>query len=170
MTRIALYPGSFDPITTGHQNIIERASRLCDTLYIAIACAHHKNTLFSAEERLANVRAVLADLDTAPIRIETLLFDGLLVDLCRELGAQTVIRGLRNTSDFEYERQLSAMNRHLLPSVETVFLLTAEHFSYISSTLVREAAKLGGNIDDFVHPQIKKNLQRKFLQSRNSCV
>lgn len=170
MTRIALYPGTFDPITVGHQDIIGRASRLCDTLYIAVARAHHKNTLFSAEERLANVRAVLPDLQTAPIRIDTLLFDGLLVDLCRKLGAQTVIRGLRNTADFEYERQLSAMNRHLLPGTETVFLVTEEKFSYISSTLVREAAKLGGNIDDFVHPIIKKNLQDKFLQARNSCV
>lgn len=170
MTRIALYPGTFDPITVGHQNIIERASQLCDHLYIAIARAHHKNTLFSAEERLENVRAVLPDLRTAPIRIETLLFDGLLVDLCRQLGVQTIIRGLRNTTDFEYERQLSAMNRHLFPGLETVFLVTAERFSYISSTLVREAAKLGGNIDDFVHPIINKNLQDKFLQDRNSCV
>ena len=170
MSRIALYPGTFDPITTGHQNIIERASRLCDTLYIAIARAHHKHTLFTPEERLDCVRAVLTDLDTAPIRIEPLLFDGLLVDLCRQLGVHTVIRGLRNTTDFEYERQLSAMNRHLLPAVETAFLLTAENFSYISSTLVREAAKLGGNIDDFVHPIIKKNIHDKFLQLRNFCV
>lgn len=170
MTRIALYPGTFDPITVGHQNIIERASCLFDRLYIAVARAHHKKTLFDAEERLANVRAVLPDLHTAPIRIETLLFDGLLVDLCRQVGAQSVIRGLRNTTDFEYERQLSAMNRHIHPELETVFLVTAENFSYISSTLVREAAKLGGNIDDFVHPIIKKNLQEKFLQDGNSCV
>ena len=170
MTRIALYPGTFDPITAGHQNIIERASQLCDVLYIAIARAHHKNTLFSAEERLAGIHAVLPDLHIAPIRIEALLFDGLLVDTCRQLNAKIVIRGLRNTTDFEYERQLSAMNRHLLPDMETIFLITAEKFSYISSTLVREAAKLGGDIDDFVHPIIKKNLQGKFLQVRNSCV
>lgn len=168
--RIALYPGTFDPLTAGHQNIIERASHLCDHLYIAVARAHHKNTLFTAEERLACIRAVLPDLDTAPIRIEPILFDGLLADLHREYQANFVIRGLRNTADFEYERQLAAMNRHLLPGLETVFLATAENFFHISSTLVREAAKLGGNIDDFVHPIVKKNLQDKFLQHGNSCV
>lgn len=168
--RIALYPGTFDPITAGHQNIIERASRFCDILYIAVARAHHKHPLFSAEERLACIHAVLPDLNTAPIRIEPILFDGLLVDLCHEHNARLIIRGLRNTIDFEYERQLAAMNRHISPGLETVFLTTAEKFSYISSTLVREAAKLGGNIDDFVHPIVKKNLQDKFLQHGNSCV
>ncbi|MDO5090658.1 MAG: pantetheine-phosphate adenylyltransferase [Cardiobacteriaceae bacterium] len=168
--RIALYPGTFDPLTVGHQNIIERASRLCDHLYIAVARAHHKNTLFSAEERLDALRAVLPELDTATIRIDVISFDGLLADLYRDCRADFVVRGLRNTADFEYERQLGAMNRQLLPGLETVFLATAENFFHISSTLVREAAKLGGNIDDFVHPIIKKNLQDKFLQHGNSCV
>lgn len=168
--RIALYPGTFDPVTVGHQDIIERASRLCDHLYIAVARAHHKNTLFSAEERQAAIRNILPTLDTAPIKIDVILFEGLLIDLCRQLQANLVIRGLRNTADFEYERQLAAMNRHLAPGLETAFLATSEKFFYISSTLVREAAKLGGNIDDFVHPIVKKNLQDKFLQHGNSCV
>lgn len=159
--RIAIYPGTFDPITTGHQDIIERASKLCDTLYVLVATGHHKQTLFTLAERTALVESVLPDL-RLQCPVYTHPFSGLLIDSCAELNAQTIIRGLRAVSDFEYELQLAAMNRHLEPSIETVYLMTAENLSFISSTMVREVAKLGGNVNKLVHPNIQTALNAKF--------
>lgn len=155
--RTAIYPGTFDPITMGHQDIIARASHLCDQLYVCVAIGHHKKTRFDLSERTDMVREVIATLDTA-CPIEVVPFSGLLVKTCEKHHANIIIRGLRNNADYEYERQLSLMNRHLAPNIETLFLNTSEHLSYISSTMIREIAELGGELDGLVHPLVKQKL------------
>lgn len=164
MTRTALYPGTFDPITLGHQDIIERSTRLCGRLIIGVAIGHHKTTLFSLEERRMMVEQSLSAVNSSTCQIEVIAYDGLLIDLCRQLGAGIIIRGLRAVSDFDYEFQLAAMNRHLAPEIETLFLTPSENLSFISSTMVREVAKLGGSIDNLVAPHVKENLSDKICQ------
>lgn len=156
--RIALYPGTFDPITLGHQEIIERGSFLCDRLYIGIAVGHHKKTLFSLSERCELVNGVLADL-TLHCPVEVVPYCGLLATLYQKLHANILIRGLRSAGDFEYERQLFYANQHLNAQIETVFLLPAPQYSFISSTLVRELAQLNGALDGLVHDIVKKKLR-----------
>ncbi len=158
--RIAIYPGTFDPLTVGHQDIITRACRLCDELYVLVAAGHHKQTLFNLEERNHMVKKILQEM-RLPITIHSKPFSGLLIDACHEVDAKIIIRGLRAVSDFEYEMQLAAMNRHLDGLIETVYLMTAENLSFISSTMVKEVAKLNGNIDRLVHPYIKKQLKKR---------
>ncbi len=158
--RIAIYPGTFDPITLGHQDIIQRSSALCDQLLVCVAIGHHKTTLFALEERVNMVETVLQDMEI-DCAIRVLPYEGLLVDVCRKMQAGLIVRGLRAVSDFEYEFQLAAMNRHLAPEIETVFLTPSENLSFISSTMVREVAKLGGDIARLVHPVVKENLSRK---------
>jgi len=156
--RRVVYPGTFDPITNGHLDLIERACRLFDHVIIAIAPNTKKNPVFSLDERVAMVKAVTSHLDG----VEVVGFEGLLVDIVRQQNAMGVLRGLRAVSDFEYEFQLANMNRALAPEVESLFLTPADHLSYISSTLVREIAALKGDVSKFVHPVVMKELSKKF--------
>lgn len=153
----AIYPGTFDPITLGHCDLIRRASQLFDRLIIAIAASPHKTPLFSVEERIALVQSSLGNITNVNVRG----FDTLLVDFAHEQRASVIIRGLRAVSDFEYEFQLAGMNRKLAADIETLFLVPAEQFTNISSSLVREVAALGGEIADFVHETVRDALYRK---------
>jgi pantetheine-phosphate adenylyltransferase len=155
MTRTAIYSGTFDPITFGHQDVIGRAAGLFDTLIVAVATAHHKKTLFSLDERVNHVRTALAKLPN----VKVMPFDGLMMDFCAQHHASAVVRGLRNVTDFDYEAQLAAMNRKLRPQVETVFLLPAADMQCISSTLVREISKLGGDISGMVSAPVAAALE-----------
>jgi len=153
-----VYPGTFDPITNGHIDLIERACKLFDSVVVAVAASSKKNPLFTLEERVAQVEKVVSHLDN----VEVCGFNILLADLIEEKNAQAVMRGLRAVSDFEYEFQLANMNRALSPNMESLFLTPAEHLSYISSSLVREIASLGGDVSRFVPPSIKSDLKQKF--------
>ncbi|MBX3610776.1 MAG: pantetheine-phosphate adenylyltransferase [Hydrogenophaga sp.] len=160
--RIAVYSGTFDPITLGHEDVMRRAAGLFDEVIVAVAVAHHKKTLFSLAERLAMVEEASGRVGG---RVRALPFDGLIMDFCRQHGAQAVVRGIRNITDFDYEAQMAAMNRKLLPSVETVFLLPQAELQCISSTLVREIAKLGGDVSTMVDPSVAERLVPPTLQA-----
>lgn len=153
-----VYPGTFDPITNGHIDLVQRASKLFDSVVVAVAASSKKNPLFSTEERVSMCRDVLSHID----KVEVCGFDCLLKDLVEEKGAYGVVRGLRAVSDFEYEFQLANMNRALAPSMESLFLTPAEHLSYISSSLVREIASLNGDVSKFVPQQVEGALNVKF--------
>jgi len=153
----AIYPGTFDPITNGHVDLVQRACRLFDHVVVAIAAGSAKAPVFSLDERVALAREVLTDCDN----MEVCGFDSLLVDFMQEKGARVIIRGLRAVSDFEYEFQLASMNRKLAPEVETVFLTPAEQFSFISSSLVREIASLGGDVSSFVPASVVAALNNR---------
>jgi pantetheine-phosphate adenylyltransferase len=153
----AIYPGTFDPITYGHSDIVTRAAKLFDQVIVAVAGSPHKTPVFSLQERVALAEDALAQVPNVTIRG----FDNLLADFARESRAQVIIRGLRAVSDFEYEFQLAGMNRTLVPEVETIFLPTSTQYTYISSSLVREIAKLGGAVDQFVAPTVAAALFRK---------
>jgi len=158
----AIYPGTFDPITLGHTDIVSRASSLFDRLIVAVAGSTAKNTVFSADERVALAAEILCDF----ANVEVKRFDGLMVDFARQEQASVVLRGLRAVTDFEYEFQLAGMNRKLMPECDTVFLPTTERYTYISSSLVREIASLGGDISDFVHPRIKQVLDERLVRQK----
>lgn len=153
--RIAVYSGTFDPITLGHEDVAHRAAGLFDTLIIAVAVAHHKKTLFSLEARIELARAATKSIANSVV----LPFDGLIMDFCTAQQAMAVIRGVRNVTDFDYEAQMAAMNRKLRPTVETVFLLPALEVQPISSTLVREISKLGGDVSQMVSADVAAALQ-----------
>ena len=157
MTRIAIYPGSFDPITRGHEDLARRSLHFADKVIVAVAGNASKAPTFSLDERLKLVREVVKD----EPRIEVRSFDGLLADFAREAGAQVVVRGLRAVSDFEYEFQMALKNRQLNAELETVFLVPALHLTYLSSSLVREVARLGGDVTEFVHPAVLKAFKAK---------
>ena len=148
--RIAVYSGTFDPFTLGHDDVVRRAGKLFDRLIIAVAAAHHKKTLFSLQDRVEQVQAATRDI----VGVRVLPFDGLIMDFCAEHGASAVLRGVRNVTDFDYEAQMAAMNRKLQPQVETVFLLPEAALQCISSTLVREISKLGGDVRQMVSPAV----------------
>lgn len=150
MKRTAVYSGTFDPVTLGHEDVARRAAGLFDEVIVAVAVAHHKNTRFTLDQRMHLVQSSLADVSG----VRVLPFDGLIMDFCRTNHACAVVRGIRNVTDFDYEAQMAAMNRKLNPSVETVFLLPQAQLQCISSTLVREIAKLGGNVTDMVGPAV----------------
>ena len=152
--RIAVCPGSFDPLTMGHVDIIERAARLYDRIIVAVLLNPNKRPLFSVEERLVIIREVFAGRDN----VVADAFEGLLVDYARDKGATVIVRGLRAVSDFEYESQMALMNRHLSPQLETTFLVPAEQYTYISSTLIKEVFTLGGSIDGLVPPVVEQRL------------
>lgn len=152
----AVYPGTFDPMTNGHADLVARAARLFDKVVVAIAANPSKRPRFDLAERVDLARTVLADLP----QVEVCGFDSLLIEFARSKQAKVILRGLRAVSDFEYEFQLASMNRHLSPDIETVFLTPAENHSFISSTLVREIAALGGDVTPFVHPQVAAALKR----------
>ncbi|MGD8743703.1 MAG: pantetheine-phosphate adenylyltransferase [Granulosicoccaceae bacterium] len=157
MTTIAVYPGTFDPITNGHSDLIERATRLFDRVIVAVAVNPGKGSTFSIDERVALASEVLAGLHN----VEVEGFDSLLVDFARERGAQVILRGLRAVSDFDYEFQLAGMNRRLAPDIETLFLTPAEQYAFISSSLVREVATLGGDVSAFVHTKVGAALKER---------
>ncbi|MEO8479799.1 MAG: pantetheine-phosphate adenylyltransferase [Gemmatimonadota bacterium] len=154
MMRTAIYPGSFDPPTRGHEDVARRALTMCDRLIMAIAINPNKAPLFSVEERLRLMQVTMGDDD----RIVYASFSGLLADFARDRGAALVVRGLRAVTDFEYEFQMALMNRRLNPALETVFLVPAVDLTYLSSSLVREAARFGGNLDGLVHPEVDRAL------------
>lgn len=156
--RTVVYPGTFDPLTNGHIDLVERACRLFDKVIIAIAASTKKNPLFTLEERVDLAHRVLGHLPN----IEICGFDILLAEFVKQKKAQGVLRGLRAVSDFEYEFQLANMNRALLPEMESLFLTPSEHLSYISSSLVREIASLGGDVSKFVHPLVQDALDKRF--------
>jgi len=153
----AIYPGSFDPITNGHTDLIERAARLFDRVIVAVAASPKKQPLLPLEERVELARQALVGLDN----VEVCGFDTLLADYAQERGAQVIVRGLRAVSDFEYEFQLAGMNRRLNSDVETLFLTPSESYTYISSSLVKEIAKLGGDVSEFVHSSVRAALTKR---------
>ncbi len=157
----AVYPGTFDPITNGHVDIVERAARLFDGVIVAVAdSVSAKTPVFPAEDRVLLARTAVGAIDN----VEVKRFDSLLVDFAREQGAGVILRGLRAVSDFDYEFQLAGMNRRLAPDIETLFLTPTEQFAYISSSLVREIAGHGGNIDEFVHPSVAAAIHSRMNQ------
>ena len=160
MTRIAIFPGSFDPPTRGHEDLIRRALGLADRVVVAIAINPAKQPLFSLDERLGLLRAVVGPEQ----RIEITSFQGLLVDYAKRSGAGLVVRGLRVAGDFEYEMQMALMNRHLNPGLETVFLAPAANLTFVSSTLVREVAQYGGDLGALVHPAVADALRKRFAK------
>jgi pantetheine-phosphate adenylyltransferase len=157
MKRIAVYPGTFDPITNGHQDLVRRAAGIFDKVLVAIAAHSNKMTMFPLEMRVDLARRVLHDIGN----VEVLGYSGLTVDFARQHHGAVIVRGLRAVSDFEFEFQLANMSRHLDRSFETVFLTPQEQFTFISSTLVREIAVLGGDVSEFVHPIVEAELKKQ---------
>jgi len=155
--KIAVYPGTFDPITNGHTDLVARATKLFDRVIVGVAADTGKNPVCGIDERVKLAEVALAGIP----HIEVVPFEGLLVDFCRKHGASIVLRGLRAVSDFEFEFQLASMNRRLAPDIETVFLTPAEQHAFISSTLVREIARLGGDVSEFVHPEVQRLFDSK---------
>ena len=158
MNRIAVYPGAFDPATKGHEDIINRSLHFVDRLIVAVAENTTKTSLFSLQERIELLNEIVGDDD----RVEIRPFHGLLADFAHEMGAARVVRGLRAVSDFEYEFQMALMNRKLRDDLETVFLVPARHLTFLSSSIVREVASLGGDVADLVHPTVLRALEGKF--------
>ena len=156
--RIAIYAGSFDPITHGHEDLIERTAAFADRLIVAVATNLSKQPLFTVDERVSFIREITAH----NARVEVRAFSGLLVNLARETGARVTVRGLRAVSDFEYEFQMALMNRHLLPDLETVFMAPSLDTTYISSSMVREVARFGGDVSGLVHPLVAGKLAERF--------
>lgn len=155
--RTAICPGTFDPVTLGHQDVFERAATLFERVVVAAAAVSGKNTLFSLAERTELIRLSVAHLDN----VEVDSFDGLLVDFCRERGAAAIVKGLRSIDDFQHEQQMAMMNRRMLPEIETVLLMTSPHVQYISSSLIREIWALGGDVSEFVPEPVVEALERK---------
>ena len=160
-TRVALYPGTFDPITNGHIDLVARASTLFERVVVGVAESPGKGPALPLSERVELCKVALAGYDN----VEVLGFNSLLAHFVHEIGAGVLLRGLRAVSDFEYEFQLASMNRHLIPDVETLFLTPAEQHSFISSSLVREVARLGGDVSGFVHPAVAKALSTRWKRS-----
>ncbi|MBX3132831.1 MAG: pantetheine-phosphate adenylyltransferase [Gemmatimonadaceae bacterium] len=158
MPKTALYAGSFDPITNGHADLIRRSLQFVDRLIVGVAVNVAKQPLFAEEERVALIRAAVED----DPRVEVRAFKGLVVNFAQEVGAKVILRGLRAVADFEYEYQMALMNRHLAPGIETIFMVPSLEVSYLSSSLVREVARFGGDIDKLVHPAVAKALRGKF--------
>jgi len=158
MKRIAVYPGSFDPITKGHEDLIHRSLEFVDKLIVAVAVNVAKEPLFALEERVALIKQTVSD------KVDVQSFDGLLADFANKVGASVIVRGLRAVSDFEYEFQMALMNRNLAPGIETVFLVPAFDLTYLSSSLVREVARFGGDVSALVHPKVQQALKRKFAK------
>jgi pantetheine-phosphate adenylyltransferase len=154
---IAVYPGTFDPMTLGHEDVIRRASQLFDRVIVAVAAGHHKKSMFTLQERIDMAREVVKDIPH--VQVEG--FSGLVRDFVVARGAKAMVRGLRAVTDFDYEFQLAGMNRSLMPEVETVFLTPIDKYQFISSTFVREIAVLGGEIDKFVSPTIQQRMLEK---------
>ena len=155
--RVAIYPGTFDPITRGHEDLVRRAAGMFDKLILAVAAGHHKRTLFTIAERLE----IAQELASRYENVEVIAFRGLLRDFVVEHGGKVVVRGLRAVSDFEYEFQMAGMNRQLMPDVETLFLTPSDQYQFVSGTFVREIATLGGDVSKFVAPSVLQRLQER---------
>jgi len=162
-SQIAVYPGTFDPMTLGHADLMRRAAGLFDRLVLAVAAGHHKRTMFTIAERLDMAREIASPHPN----VEVMAFRGLLRDFVVELDAQVVIRGLRAVSDFEYEFQMAGMNRQLMPHVETVFMTPSDQFQFVSGTFVREIATLGGDVSKFVAPSVLRRLRDRVAADSN---
>ena len=154
----AVYSGTFDPLTNGHANIVARAAAMFDTVIVAVAISTLKNTLFTIDDRIALTNEVLG----AHANVKAIPFDGLIVDFAQAQNASVILRGVRSVTDFDYELQMAGMNRRMAPGVDTVFLAPDDGLGYISSTLVRQIASLGGNVDEFVHPAVRNALAQRF--------
>lgn len=161
--RVAIYPGTFDPITRGHEDLVRRASGLFDKLILAIAESPSKQPRFPLADRVEMAQEILGDVSN----VEIVGFNTLLMDFVHEQGAKVIVRGLRAVSDFEYEFQLASMNRHLIPEVETLFLTPAEQYGFISSSLVREVSRLGGDVSGFVPPAVNAALLAEWKRVRD---
>lgn len=157
---VAVYPGTFDPLTHGHEDIVRRASKLFDRVILAVADSNAKKPIFNVEERVMIAREVFG----SHPRVEVVRFAGLLVNFVRDSKADVVVRGLRAVTDFEYEFQLAGMNRHLMPEIETIFMTPTDQYQFISGTLVREIAILGGDVSKFVAPNVEEWMRRKLDQ------
>jgi len=160
--KIAVYPGSFDPITNGHLNIIERTIKIVDKLIVAVAVDSKKSTLFSAQERVDMIKETIKDLED----VKVLSFSGLLTDFVRKNKANIIIRGMRAISDFEHESQLALMNKRLAPEIETIFMVTCSKYSYLNSSIVKEIASLNGNIFQLVPEIVEKKLKTLFFNKK----
>jgi pantetheine-phosphate adenylyltransferase len=161
---IAVYPGTFDPMTLGHEDLMRRACGLFDKLLLAVAAGHHKRTMFTIAERIEIAR----ELAQPYKNVEVIAFRGLLRDFVVENGGKVVVRGLRAVSDFEYEFQMAGMNRQLMPEVETIFMTPSDQFQFVSATFVREIASLGGDVSKFVAPSVLKRLQERVAHSQDT--
>mgnify|MGYP003453474696 FL=1 len=155
-----IYPGTFDPITRGHEDLVRRASRLFDQVVVAVAVSSGKKPFFTLEERVEMAQQALSDCSN----VQIMAFSGLLMNFLQQQNARIILRGLRAASDFEYEFQMAGMNRCMYPDVETLFMTPSEQYMFISATMVREIASLGGNADAFVHPLVAKKLREKLAQ------
>lgn len=160
MSKKVVYPGTFDPITNGHIDLIDRASELFDEVIVAVAANARKSPVFSLTQRIELAEAVLAPYPNVKI----CGFEGLLIEFAKKMQAKMIIRGLRAVSDFEYEFQLAGMNRRMEPEIETLFMAPGEQYPFLSATMVREIAELGGDVSEFVHPVVKKALLEKFVR------
>ncbi len=160
--RVALFPASFDPVTNGHLDIAHRARSLFDEVVLALAVNVEKSGTFSIEERLETLAAVISEADG--LRVAT--FDGLTVDFAREIGARAIIRGVRAMSDFEYEFEMALMNKHLYPDVETLFMMPSQEYLYVSSSRLKELARFGRDVEEFVPPIVAKRLRERFASTR----
>ncbi len=158
---IAVYPGTFDPMTLGHEDLMRRASRLFDRLLLAIAAGHHKRTMFTLDERIE----IATEMSRPYANVEVVAFRGLLRDFVVGSGGKVVVRGLRAVSDFEYEFQMAGMNRQLMPDVETLFLTPSDQYQFVSGTFVREIASLGGDVSKFVAPSVLKRLRQRVARA-----
>ncbi len=163
---VAVYPGTFDPLTRGHEDLVRRASGLCECLIVGVADSKNKRPFFSLDERLTIANEVLGHYPN--VKVES--FSGLLKDFVRKHDARVIIRGLRAVSDFEYEFQMAGMNRYLLPDVETLFLTPSDQYQFISGTIVREIAVLGGDVSKFVFPSVDRWLQKKIAANAAAAL
>jgi len=157
MPKVAVYPGSFDPPTNGHLDVLERASKLAGTLYVAVAVSMTKHPLFTPNERVELLEQITAGMPN--VKVDR--FDGLLVDYAKQMGASAIFRGLRAVSDFEYEFQMALTNRRLNPDIETLFLMPSQDYSYLSSNMIKEVGLLGGDLSPFVPPQVAQLMKEK---------
>lgn len=160
MKRVGLFPGTFDPVTLGHLDILERALRLFDRMIMAVAHRHHKETLFSIEERKEMIRRSLSPAQASLVEVDA--FEGLLVDYARLRQVTGIVRGLRFVADFEYEFQMALMNQKLCPELDTIFLMPNQEYSYLNSSLVKEVARNGGVVEGLVTPDVRRRLEEKF--------
>ncbi len=161
---VAVYPGTFDPFTRGHEDLVRRASNIFDELIVGVASSRSKRPFFNLEERIAIAKEVLGHYSN----VKVVGFDGLLKDFARDHNARVIVRGLRAVSDFEYEFQIAGMNRYLLPDVETLFLTPSDQYQFISGTFVREIASMGGDVSKFVFPSVEKWLANKMAANQNN--